>query len=291
MSDRTDLIYLYDGSFDGLLCCIFESYANREIPGEICPEYAFEQEVLWKIRQIETDGGHADRVFTKLDAVLGKEGIVLLRTAFLYGEAGRETALLRFVRFSLKRGKAALQMLGSEEAATVYDMKKAVLNEAHLMKEFLRFSDYHGALASVIEPKHYILPLIKGHFTERYPEEHFLIFDRTHKMALVYRPYESRIIPMETFELPDASLPERQFRRLWQEYYDAIAMKPRENPRCRMTHMPKRFWGCMTEFQPKETDVGAPESIPEHRPAPYLKPAQDKVFQSSKKPLLKKENM
>lgn len=278
MSNRTDLIYLYDGSFDGLLCCIFESYANREIPGEICPEYAYEQEVLWQVRQIETNGEYADRVFVKLSAVLGKEGILLLRTVFLYGGAGRETALLHFVRFGLKHGKAALQMLGKAETAAVRNMEKAVLNEAHLMKEFLRFSDYHGALASVIEPKHYILPLIKSHFTERYPEEHFLIFDRTHKMALVYRPYESRIIPMDAFDPPDASLPERQFRRLWQEYYDAIAIKPRENPRCRMTHMPKRFWGCMTEFQPKETNLSAPESIPEYRPAPYLKTTQDKIF-------------
>lgn len=278
MPNRTDLIYLYDGSFDGLLCCIFESYANHEIPDEICPEYAYEQEVLWQVRQIETNGEYADRVFVKLSAVLGKEGILLLRTVFLYGGIGRETALLRFVRFSIKHGKAALQMLGKAETAAVRNMERAVLNEAHLMREFLRFSDYHGALASVIEPKHYILPLIKGHFTERYPEEHFLIFDRTHKMALVYRPYESRIIPMDAFDPPDASLPERQFRRLWQEYYDAIAIKPRENPRCRMTHMPKRFWGCMTEFQPKETNVGAPESIPEYRPAPYLKTAQDKVL-------------
>ena len=136
-------------------------------------------------------------------------------------------------------------MLGKAETAAVRNMEKAVLNEAHLMREFLRFSDYHGALASVIEPKHYILPLIKGHFAERYPEEHFLIFDRT----------------------------------LWQEYYDAIAIKQRENPRCRMTHMPKRFWSCMTEFQTKETNVGAPESIPEQHPAPYLRTTQDNIFQ------------
>ena len=26
-----EMIYLYDGSFEGLLCCIFDSYANKEI--------------------------------------------------------------------------------------------------------------------------------------------------------------------------------------------------------------------------------------------------------------------
>ena len=26
-----EMVYLYDGSFEGLLCCIFDSYANKEI--------------------------------------------------------------------------------------------------------------------------------------------------------------------------------------------------------------------------------------------------------------------
>ena len=29
---------------------------------------------------------------------------------------------------------------------------------------------------------------------------------------------------------------------------DAIAIKERYNPRCRMGHMPKRYWANMTEF-------------------------------------------
>ena len=262
MSDRTDLIYLYDGSFDGLLSCIFESYLLHERPGMVVPEYEFEQEVLWHVRMIETDGDHAERVMKKLSDTLGTDGLRLIRIAFLYGNGGKELAIFRFCRFALKVGRDAVKMLGKEPVAVLYDMEKAVLNEAHLLKGFVRFSDYHGILATVIEPKHYALPLLKKHFTQRYPEEHFLIFDRTHKMALIYRPHEAQIIPLEEFEPPNASLPERQFRRLWQEYYDAIEIKPRHNPRCRMTHMPKRFWGCMTEFQHKEAVEDAPLTIP-----------------------------
>ena len=42
---------------------------------------------------------------------------------------------------------------------------------------------------------------------------------------------------------------ERAWRGLWRRFYDTIAIEGRENPRCRMTQMPKRFWGTMTEFQ------------------------------------------
>ena len=31
MSDRSVVVYLYDGSYEGLLSCVFESFARKEI--------------------------------------------------------------------------------------------------------------------------------------------------------------------------------------------------------------------------------------------------------------------
>jgi probable DNA metabolism protein len=42
---------------------------------------------------------------------------------------------------------------------------------------------------------------------------------------------------------------ELYYRTLWRKFYDPIAIEGRYNPRLRMTHMPKRYWGTMTEFQ------------------------------------------
>ena len=33
-----EVLYCYDGSFDGFLCCVFESYASRERPAAIVRE-------------------------------------------------------------------------------------------------------------------------------------------------------------------------------------------------------------------------------------------------------------
>ena len=71
-------------------------------------------------------------------------------------------------------------------------------------------------------------------------------------MALVYRPYEWAIVPMTGLEMADPDAEEMRCRTLWREYYDAIAVEGRENPRCRMSHMPKRYWRFMTEFQREE---------------------------------------
>ena len=50
--------------------------------------------------------------------------------------------------------------------------------------------------------------MIAQHFCERFPEEQFLIFDETHHMALVYRPYDFAILPLEELIVPKASADE-----------------------------------------------------------------------------------
>jgi len=69
-----------------------------------------------------------------------------------------------------------------------------------------------------------------------------------HHMALVSRPREFAIVPMEEFAAAPPDAEEARCRQLWRGFYDAIEIKPRHNERCRMTHLPKRYWKYMTEF-------------------------------------------
>ena len=37
MSDRTTVMYYYDGTYNGFLSCVFESFAEKETPAAILP--------------------------------------------------------------------------------------------------------------------------------------------------------------------------------------------------------------------------------------------------------------
>lgn len=247
MHHRANIIYVYDGSFDGFLCCIFESYIQKEIPLDIVSEDK-EQASLYPSKYIETNKENAHRVFLSLSKKMGKDGEYLVKTGFLYGLEEKELWLYHFIRMGYHYGKSVCNMLGDEVVSKVQKMVLSVRNEAHLMVEFLRFTDYNGGLVAVIEPKHFVLPIMEGHFCGRFPEEHFFIYDETHKVGLLYRPFESQMIAVEDFILSETSEQEREMQQLWTRYYDTIAIKERENPRCRMTHMPKRFWKNMVEL-------------------------------------------
>lgn len=244
MSDRANLVYTCDGSLEGILCCVFESYVRREVPVDILPDGEL---TLFPVRQIVSDEAKAIRIHRSLEHISG-EVLEWTQTAYLSCVEGRELLIYRFITLAYRYGAKVTSMLADPVVSGVFKAVRAVRNEAHLLTEFLRFSDFGGALVAEIEPKALVLPYLKTHFAGRFPDETFFIFDLTHGLALLYRPYEASIQPIDGFELPQASGEERAFRSLWKRYYDTIAIEGRYNPKCRMTHMPKHFWKHMTEF-------------------------------------------
>jgi len=78
-----------------------------------------------------------------------------------------------------------------------------------------------------------------------------MIYDKTHGMALVYQSQKAELIYVEELTLPDIDSTEVEYRRLWKQFYETIAIEGRNNPRCRMTFMPKRYWCQLTELDEK----------------------------------------
>lgn len=254
----TQISCQYDGSYSGFLSCVFDCYVNREepvefhTPGDMCCS-------LYPLRAVATDEEHAMRVYRSF-ARFGGEGARLAVRTFLTCLPDRELWLWRFLRLAYDQGPKIGRNLTDP---TVDRVRKAVWHlehEAHMYKGFTRFSEFDGVLAGEIEPKNRVLPLLRPHFCSRYPQESFVLHDRTHHEALFHRPglHGWTILPVEDFSLGQAGAEELDYRKLWRAFYDTIAIEGRYNPKCRMTHMPKRYWAMMTEFQ-KDWDRALPE--------------------------------
>ncbi|MBE6963094.1 MAG: DNA metabolism protein [Ruminococcaceae bacterium] len=275
-----EMVYYYDGSFDGFLCCIFESYANKEVLTAI---YRDEDDIptLFASRTILTDKNHANRVLRKI-VKCSSFAAELLQKGFLTCLPEKEMHLYRLVVKLLEEGCGFLRNFSDE---TLYPIAAAVrhLNgEAHLLKGFVRFSELGGVLGGEIEPKNRVLPLLRSHFCARYQGESFFLYDRTHKEALFYSAGKAVICPLESFQMAPPDEAEARYRLLWKRFYDTIAIKERENPRCRITNMPKRYWNTMTEFQNEDcfkaqnspAAASAP-AVPAATPAPAIPPAHE----------------
>ena len=242
----SDVIYQYDGSLDGFLCCVFESYARKEIPSAVCPPEEGQLN-FFGTRQIFTDEQHARRVAAGLDR-LGREVKDRVTTGFLCTDPGKDLTLLRFVRLCFAQGPRAAQMLGDPDAAAAFALERAVDNEACRLIEFIRFEERDGMLGAVIHPKHRILPLLRGHFCSRLPDEDFLIYDATHKEALFRQNGQVQYMRMERYEHAEGA-DELAWQGLWKRFFKALTIEERRNEKLQTQHVPLRYRQDMPEMR------------------------------------------
>ncbi len=263
MPDRTDIVYRYDGTLEGFLCCVFESYEKKETPDAILgPEDA--QLSLFETREIRTDDVRADRVRRAIPLRISPEAQELVERTMLTCLPGRERYLLFFLRLGFRMGGGVMDMLHDDAVAAVTKAVLHLTREAHLYTGFVRFTQNAGVLAAVIEPKNRVLPLIMAHFLDRYPREAFLIFDRTHKETIIAQMGRGQIVRLEALELPEPDDLERAVRALWRRFHTAVGIAQRKNDKCQRGHLPIRYRRMMTEFttdfvrQQRKQQIAAP---------------------------------
>lgn len=251
MPECTGIIYRYDGTFAGLLCCIYESYYAHEMPAAIVPP-GETAGGLFGEKEIVTDEEKAARVWRSVPERLGTEAANLVRYSFFTCLEEKEMALLRFLRRAYPVGPQIVLHEKLDEVRTVKRAVQHLFSEAHLLKGFVRFSEYRSGkerlLVSVIGPKNFVLPFLANHFRMRLPGEDWLIYDEVHHAAAVGRRGKTEIVPLEELTLAPPDEGEERCRALWRRFYDTIEIKPRHNERCRMSQLPKRYWKYMTEF-------------------------------------------
>ncbi|MEF9919448.1 MAG: TIGR03915 family putative DNA repair protein, partial [Eubacterium sp.] len=221
---------------------------KKETPINIVPD-TFEQYFLFPVKVIKTETKKAERVFASFRPKMSSEVTNHLKIGFLSCNQNKEMTLYRFIRKGYRVGERILDFLADEDVNALDKIVKYVINEADLIKEFIRFSEYNKTLVAMIDPKNWVLPLLTDHFCDRYNGETFMIYDKTHRSALVYAPFEWKIIPVDQLELPRTDDEERAFRTLWRCFYKTIGIESRKNAKCQMTHMPKRYWSNMVEHQ------------------------------------------
>lgn len=247
MQDNMNLVYIYDGTLEGFLCCVYESYARSEIPQDICTEGG-QTGLFAEVQWVRTDMGHAQKVYESIDRKICLEAQDFVKNAFLTCMENKEILIYRFIRQGYKYGRAVFDRLTDD---TVDRITKAVRNlqrEAGNLKGFVRFTVYDGVMVSCIAPKNIVLPLLSDHFADRYPDETFLIYDRIHQMAVVHKPEGTLLTSMSKLTLPPIDDAEKAYQTLWKCFQHTVAIEERYNPKCQMNHMPKRFWADMTEF-------------------------------------------
>ena len=254
-----DAVFQYDGTFEGFLCCVFDSYVHKEFPIAFCGDE--DCCTLYEVRFVATDAEKSRRIYQSISS-RSKAAADIVRRGFLTCLDDKERHLFAFIQKLYREGAAFLRNPADEVYHPIAKSLRHMNGELEKLRGFVRFSDYRGVLGAEIEPKNRVLPLLRYHFCARYAEESFFIYDRVHKDLLVYTKGHSRILQVDGLQLALPGEEEVHFRMLWRRFFNTIAIEERKNARCQNTFLPQRYRGTMTEFLPPD-ETGSRLTPPE----------------------------
>lgn len=272
MSDKSieeKVVYVYDGSFEGFLCCVYNFYYNRLKPIAIVPYSQFTPSLYDNI-DIETDYKQVYKVRFAIEEKISYNCIEFLNDCFLTCLEEKEMYMLRFIIKGFKIGRGIINMLSDSDVSTLNKARVNIQREQRLYLGIIRFYKAEDIYVASIKPKNQVLPMLAWHFTERFANQSFIIYDETNLQALIYSGGKYKIIFTDGIELPPPDAQEVYTQKLWKKFYDTIAIKERYNPKCRMNFLPKYRW----------------ENLPEMQGEPEKETAMREIANSNKKQLL-----
>ena len=238
--------YRYDGTFAGFLTCVWDALESGAEPAAfLLPD---DGATLWELREPATDRKRARRLYAALAGRVSPAFQKLIARGFLTCLLQKELDLFTLIRRGLREGDRVRQDLSDPVVARVDLALTKMWTEWDHLKGFVRFSELDGVLVGEIEPKNRVLPLLAPHFAQRYSGERLALYDRTHREIFLSDRGQWKILPAEDFRMDRAGAEERAYRTMWRQYFQAVTIEGRINPKCQNTHLPKRYRHVMTEF-------------------------------------------
>jgi probable DNA metabolism protein len=247
---------LYDGSFEGWLCAVFDVYEYKLKDAEICPTQRFNGNIFEQTHIVHFDEQHSQRVWRGLEKKLSGEALKQVYRAFLSELEGIETVLLQYAQYAFSSSTSMESDFSHPAVLTVTTTAKKVWREKHRMEAFVRFQKTKDDLYyAIIEPDYNVLPLIASHFAGRYADQQWMIYDGRRKYGIHYDLHTVHQVAISFSEdgghgKDISSVYDEQevlFQQLWQQYFKSVNISSRKNTKLHIQHMPRRYWKYLTE--------------------------------------------
>ncbi|MCL2437579.1 MAG: TIGR03915 family putative DNA repair protein [Coriobacteriia bacterium] len=249
------LIYTYDNSLEGLLCCIFEAYTRKEQPDNIACEQGLQYQLEQVLYPVVTTDEHWQRVRNGIHKKLGRLAWQKIRACYCATDADKEMLIYRYLRQGFARGRVALDDISHPDILPIEELYRSVGMEQQRMIMFARFAkiesgDPRGIYCATINPKHSVLPLVMDHFSARFNVQPFVVYDEVHQLAGLSENGQWILSSAEDIQLPKISSDDEEYQNLWKSFYDAVCIPERINEKRRQAFMPKRLWKHLPEMRP-----------------------------------------
>ncbi len=244
------MVYLFDGSFEALLTCVFEAYRDKDAGTSIRARDTYKPSFLDETRFVETDMEKFQRVYNSIPVKISLHAQQIAYRAWLSESEDAPDLILHFLRLGYQLGKKVVNYIQDPHIHQIIDLNRRVGFEVHRFMGLLRFQEISkGIFYAGYEPDHNITVLLAPHFTERLSSQPFIVHDKKRNLCAVFDGQELLMTDQPPL-IPDKKTgSEDEYAALWKTFFKTIAIAERKNPRTQMQFMPKRYWKNLIEFQ------------------------------------------
>ncbi|MDH6358449.1 TIGR03915 family putative DNA repair protein [Parabacteroides sp. PF5-9] len=252
-------IFIYNKTLEGLFTVVFDAYFRKTFPdlllGENDPLPLFYDELIYSV----TDEQKTDRVWNALTKKLSKVALSHITVSWLSELPEVDMLIFRYIRKNLDAPKSIETNFGDPDVLELSKIWKKVGQEKHRIQQFLRFQKAaDGTFFAAMEPLYDVLALNIPFLKDRFADQKWLIYDLKREYGYYYDLKEVVEVRFEqkgdhlisgllSEDIMDKE--EKLFQQMWKQYFNAIAIKERMNPKLQRQHMPVRFWKYLTEKQ------------------------------------------
>lgn len=252
------IIFRCEDSTDGIFTGVYDAWASKLGHSNVALQSGtnINYELFTNYVDVPVDHEKAYKVANTIREKMVEEDYEAVYQATLSKENDKADAIYRMIVLGLSGNYPGpvIQNLGNPHICRVFELSRNVGNEAHHYLGFVRFKELQNKiLSSVIEPENKIIPVIGDHFANRFPNENFLLFDKTHQMLMVHEVGKDWVVVSGDVNDPEklyrASDRELEFQELWIGFCKSIGITERKNQQLQRKLVPLKRRKYMPEFK------------------------------------------
>lgn len=250
--------YVFDGSFTGLLCCIFRAYEYKDRWVRVTAIQHDQPHLFEEKIQIVSDEQKAKRVWAGMAKKTNRAFLKQCYAVYLSEQDKAFQHLFNAARYVLDQPIAVYDNFSQPDILALAQWAKQVGREKHRMEAFVRFKKTaEGIYFAVVNPDFNVLPLIAPHFKARYADQQWLIYDDIRQYGIFYDLHTVHEIALNS-QLQQSSVDyfsasitlhheEALYDQLWKDYFRSATIVERKNMKLHIQLVPKRYWHYLNE--------------------------------------------
>lgn len=254
------LIYLHDGSYEGLLNSVAKAVKEPRKVDDIYACKKYQPSLFDTVVQLDTDAEQAGRLHSYL-ATVHSRCIQFAVNGYLSEDNEVGTRLYHFVHLCLRHGKKAVDLHSNASVRALDDLCRRVSFEAHRLNGLIRFRILADELQyAPFESDHNVIGFCALHFRKRFANRRWILHDVGRDIALHWDSQKLRPVEIDRAffdqvcrdsEIPAGELTDQElhYQNLWRSFHNSIANPERENSLLQRQFMPRRYWKYLVEMK------------------------------------------